>query len=334
MSNEELVKQIQQGSNADVNIEELYHQNKGIIKRIIKNYSYVYQVKNSKASVPIIEFQDLMNEAYFGLIEAAKRYDDTVGAKFMSYAPFWIKQSIQRYIENNYRSVRMPVGLQGRIFQYKKIINAYKLQLHRKPTDDELCICLRIEFKALNELRKAYHRYNQINSLDKQLQDEEGLSLGDTVQGDTDVENSVINNTMDESLKTELWQIVKENTTEEENEVIHCRYKKDLSLQATGEITGQTKDKVRSLEAKALRHLRKNNIRRKLEEKFEINYAKSYRTSFTSWKNTGESTPERLAIENVEIELKIIRLILDTSRDNVNLLSTKQLMLAKEYHIV
>ena len=100
MSNEELVKQIQKGINPNDNLGLLFQQNKGLIKQIIRKYSYVYQVKNTRKSAPIIEYQDLLNEAYFGLYEAAQRYEDTAGVKFMSYAQFWIKQAIHRFIEN------------------------------------------------------------------------------------------------------------------------------------------------------------------------------------------------------------------------------------------
>jgi RNA polymerase primary sigma factor len=208
MTNEELVNQIQQGINSCECLEQLYTQNKGLINKIVKKFEYVYHVNNSKTSIPLIEYQELMDEAYFGLLEAVNRYEDTAGVKFMTYAPFWIRQSIQNYIRNNINSIRIPRHLYEKITVYKKVVGAYEAQLYRKPSDKELCRALGIEIKALNELKKVIYNCNMIDSLDREISDEDDTILCDTISGDADVENIVIDDMMDKSLKTELWQIV------------------------------------------------------------------------------------------------------------------------------
>lgn len=126
MSNEELVKLIQDGIEPVNNMEQLYKQNIGYIKKIANRYK-AYE-----------DFDDLIQEAYFGLHEAVQRYENTGETLFMSYASFWIRQAMTRYIENNGRVVRIPSHTYQRVIKYKRIVSAYKSQLDRKPTDKVL----------------------------------------------------------------------------------------------------------------------------------------------------------------------------------------------------
>lgn len=324
MSNEELVKNIQQGYDPGNNMELLYQQNDGYIRKIAKKYSFMDDIN------------DLMQEAYFGLYEAVNRYEDTAGVLFMTYAAFWIKQSITRYLENNGRTVRIPTGLNSKILNYKKAIAAYELQLGRKPTDYELCRYLRVSSDVLISLRKALYQFGKIKSLDEPIpgNEDDSILLGEGVSDqNTNIENDTINRIIDNRIHNELWQIVKINTTPEENKVIRARYINSMSLEATGQSIGQSRERARQIEARALRKLRIGRIRRELQERFEVNYAKAYKTSFTAWSSSWESAPEQIAIDNLEKELNYIRSILNSTSHNVNTLSCKQLMLAKEYHL-
>jgi RNA polymerase primary sigma factor len=129
------------------------------------------------------------------------------------------------------------------------------------------------------------------------------LKLGEAIlDPDIDIENNVIDGMMENRIQRELWQIVKDNTTDKENEVIICRFEKDMSLAKTGEEFGITREGIRKIEAKALRKLRHPRVRRELEEKFEVNYAKAYRGSVSSFKNTGTSITEYIALCNLELQ--------------------------------
>ena len=292
MSNEELVKQIQQGINQTDNMEQLYSQNRGYIFKIAKRYAHV------------CDAEDLMQEAYFGLYEAVQRYEDTAGVLFMSYAGYWIKQAIKRYLENNGLTVRIPSHLYNKVMRYKKLISTFEMQLDRKPTDRELRACLEVGQQALEGIKKAYHEFYNMDSLDKVIpgMDDE-LKLGEAISDpDIDIENSVIDGMMENRIQKELWPIVKDNTTDKENEVIICRFEKDMSLAKTGEEFGITREGIRKIEAKALRKLRHPSVRRKLEERFEVNYAKAYRGSVSSFKNTGTSITEYIALCNLELQ--------------------------------
>ena len=293
MSNEELVKQIQKGNNQTDNMEQLYKQNEGYIRKIAYKYSYTKEDR-----------EDLLQEAYFGLYEAVQRYEDTAGVLFMSYAAYWIRQAITRYLENNGRTVRMPSHLYNKIIRYKKLISAYEMQLRRKPTDRELRGHLGVRQEALERIKKAYHEYYSIGSLDELIPGTDGdMQLSEIIADpNTDVENSVIDGMMEKSKRTELWGIVKDNVTPEQNKVIECRYKGNMTLEATGQLIGKTRDIARNLEGQALRKLRLSRISRRLEEKFEVNISRGYRGSFSHFKNTGYSIVEDIAIRNLELE--------------------------------
>lgn len=289
MSNEEIVKQIQQGINPGDNMEQLYQQNHGYIYNIARRYAYKDDI------------EDLLQEAYFGLYEAVQRYEDTAGVLFMSYAGFWIKQSIVRYIENNGRTIRLPVNLQGRIGKYKKCITAYVTQLGRSPSDYELCRFLRVSEDTLQEIKKALCQYDNMQSLDEPLPGMEGndILLGEGVPDrSVDIENGVVNRLIEQQLHTELWHIVKDNVSPEENTVIIARFGKSMSLGATGQSMGKSLERARQLEASALRKLRRARIRRMLEEKYEVNYARAYRGSLSNFNNSWSSIVEDIAIKN------------------------------------
>lgn len=290
MTNEELVSLIQQGIDSSSNMELLYINNKSYIYHIAKKYNGYTDV------------EDLMQEAYFGLYEAVQRYENSHEVKFMTYAGYWIQQAIKRYVDNNSKEIRLPIGLQGKIYQYSKIVNTYESQLNRKPTNRELCYCLKMDFRALEHLKSTINRFNKIESLNNPLNGEESRMLSDTIPDDIDIENEVISRVMKENIKSELWDIVKENTTEEENRVIRERYINNLSLEGTGEILGKTGNMIRNIEAKGLRKLRRTSITRKMKEKFEVNIARAYRGSVSSFNYDWTSSTERVALKNLEIK--------------------------------
>lgn len=285
LTNEELVNEIKQGINTTSNLELLYTQNRSFICKIANRYK------------GIAELDDLMQEGYLGLYEAVQRYENCHEVLFITYAGYWIAQAIRRYIENNNSSLRLPVHLHGLMYKHKKVINAYQSQLGRKPTDRELCRYLEISFNRLKNLEKTIYEYGQLESLDKPLNSSEDgdLLVGDSISDKLDLENEVINNMLEQDLKTELWQIVKDNTTEEENKVIKARYVDNLSLEATGKEIGQTRDRARTIEAKALRKLRRHKITRRLEERYEVSLALAFRGSVSSFNYSWESSTERAA---------------------------------------
>ncbi|GAA4653971.1 hypothetical protein GCM10023142_11090 [Anaerocolumna aminovalerica] len=292
MSNEELVKEIQKGNNASENMGLLY----------INNKSYIYTI--AKKYIGYADIDDLMQEGYLGLYEAVQSYEESREVLFMTFAGYWIKQSITRYIENNNSCLRLPVHLHSNIYKYKKIVNAYEMQLGRKPTDKELCMHLNLSQKQFEKLKETIYQYANLESLDKPIRglEDEELSIGDSVSDKTNMEDEIINSMIDNAIKTELWQIVEKNVTPEENKVINYRYKQSLSLRETEQFIGKSREMVRKIEASALRKLRRSRCSRLLQQKFEVNMASAYRGSLSMFKNTRESSTERAALRNLELK--------------------------------
>lgn len=127
MTNEELAVLIRAGVDVPENMAALYEQNKGMIAALAwKLRAYA-------------ELEDLRQEGYIGLCNAVDAWEPEGGASFIHYAVFWIRQTMQRYIENNGSCVRIPSGQQQRIRKYKKVCAQYLKLLGREPADWELC---------------------------------------------------------------------------------------------------------------------------------------------------------------------------------------------------
>lgn len=291
MSNEELVSQIQKGVNTCNNMELLYMNNKAYILQIAKKYSNYADI------------EDLMQEAYFGLYEAVQRYENNHEVKLMTYAGFWIHQAVNRYIGNYSNNVRLPIHLKDKIRKYKKCVNLYKANLGRNPSDRELCAYLNISDKTLESIKLAKFQYDQMKSINEEMPGEEGdgLSLGDIIADKTDLENDCIESLIERQLKTEFWQIVKENTSSQENDAINYRYKHRMTLDAAAKEMNSTRERVRQLQTAGLRKLRQGRVTRMLSEKFEVNMARAYCGSLNSFRYDWTSSTEKVALKNIEI---------------------------------
>ncbi len=293
MTNEELVNLIQQGIDVTENLKTLYRKNERFIQRMVNRYSQEQ------------DRDDLMQEAYFGLHIASQKYQADQGAQFLTYAGFWIKQSILRYLQTHGSAVRLPEDLQARIRNYKKWVNAYNMQLGRNPTDRELCQHLKITLNALNKLKKVFYEYGNIQSLDIPLSDEDDTLLGDMVQGESNIENEVIDDMMSADGATKLWDLVQEYTTEQENAVLIDRFKGQLTYKEIGESIGKSYEGARKVEEKALRKLRRPNITKQIREAMDLNYDLAYRGGLSSFRHTWTSSTEQVAIKNWETENKL-----------------------------
>lgn len=294
MTNEYLVKEIKQGINEKDNLESLYLNNKRFIYKIANKYKGYEDVG------------DLAQIGFIGMYEAIGPYDETKGFKFLTYARWHIQQAISRYLEEN-DMIRIPSYMVNRIYQYKKVRNHYKSNLHREPTNQEYCRALNIDLEQLEDVKATLHKYKHIKSLNEPIRgsDDEDMTLGDSITSNIDLENNVIDNMMQDKAKTELWNIISRECTPEQSEVISCRYKGEYTLKQAGEVIGVTPERARIVEADALRQLRVPRVSRELKAKFEVNQARAYKSSLSSFKRTGTSSTESVALKNIELENSI-----------------------------
>ena len=126
MTNEQIVSQVKKGISVTENMQLLYEKNLPLIKKFIHPYIH-YESE-----------EDLLQEAYFGLWEAVQHYESSGKVLFMTYAQYWVRQNVQRYIENNSFAIRIPSAYRQKIGRYKKAVQELKQDLGRMPTDDEI----------------------------------------------------------------------------------------------------------------------------------------------------------------------------------------------------
>ena len=266
MSNEELVQLIKQETNQTSNMEQLYIQNKGIIFSVVKKYRYACQADYN--STPIIELDELIHEAYFGLVKAVENYDVSQGVLFMSYAPYWIRQAVKRFLDDSGRAIRVPVHKQAQVYQYNQM-TAYCLQnFNREPSIQEYARWLNISDKGVEQLQRFMFR-DKVHSLDAAVPGEEDdISFTDMVASDIDLEGEVVERLSQEQLNGELWDIVSQVLKHDTMvKILRLRFIDRLTMEEVGQRLGITRQGVRQYEVLALRRLRCNSRSKRL-----INY--------------------------------------------------------------
>lgn len=199
---------------------------------------------------------DLINEGNLGLIKAAKKFDESRGFKFISYAVWWIRQSIMQAIAEQSRMVRLPLNQIGFNNKVKKAFSKLEQEYEREPSNEELADILE---KDISEIRIVFtNSYGKSPSLDAPIIAGEDATLNDMLS-DPDAptpETGLIN----ESLKTEIRRCLK-TLAPREKEVIELYFgltenRTGLSLEEIGEKLGLTRERVRQIKEKAVRMLR------------------------------------------------------------------------------
>lgn len=210
MTNEQLVEQIQNGDHVSENMLVLWQQNQKFIRKIALRYRNFEDV------------EDLIQQAYFGLCAAVEGYNQSESVMFLTYAEYWIRQSMKRYIEQYSRTVRIPGATRARINTYNRYTAAMMSQHGRKPTDMEACAYMGISEKELDTIKQGI-LFEHIKSIDIPIGDDDSECLYELIQAAEDTEKTAIDRIQYEELKKVLWGMVGE-LTQKEQEVIKLRY--------------------------------------------------------------------------------------------------------------
>lgn len=287
MSNEEIVSQIKNGYSVTDNMQKLYENNLPLITMYVKKYS-VYE-----------PMEDLLQEAYLGLWEAVQHYEETGNVLFMTYASFWIKQAVIRYIENCGSTIRIPSHFKQKIYRYNKINAEFKKEYGKTPTDEEIANKLDVSLERLDEIKK----YSKaVSSLDVPVSDDESLAMIDTIKDDYRLEDSVIDGLYDEYSKNELWSVVERYTDTRESDVIKSYFLYNMSMPQIAKEYGLTTERIRTIKNDGLRRLKIGKAKRELVEKFDIMDASIYRSGYNKFKDYGQSTVEYIATRRIELK--------------------------------
>jgi len=211
-----------------------------------------------------LSLSDLINEGNVGLMKAGKRFDETRGFKFISYAVWWIRQSIMQSIVEHSRIVRLPLNKVGSYSKINEAFTSFMQEFEREPTNEELADLLNISPKEVNNALKGTNRHL---SFDAPIGGEDGDStMLDTMKAED--EASPDENLMLESLREEIQEGLA-ILSQREVEVLSAYYGletgKPLTLDEIGEMYELTRERVRQIKERAIRRLRKsynrNNLR-------------------------------------------------------------------------
>ena len=211
-----------------------------------------------------LSLSDLINEGNVGLMKAARRFDETKGFKFISYAVWWIRQSILQAIVEYSRIVRLPLNKVGSYNKVNEAFLSFVQEFEREPTHEELAELLGMKPKEIANMLKGNGRHV---SVDAPLSGEDGDStMLDVISGDDDM--SPDGSLMEQSLKEEVQQGLS-ILSPREVEVLSSYYGlngyKALTLEEIGELYGLTRERVRQIKERAIRRLRKSYNRNALK---------------------------------------------------------------------
>ena len=220
----------------------------------------------------------------------------------MTFAQFWVRSQIQRYIEDCTSLIRLPSHLREQIGRYKKTAQRLQQELGRDPTDEEIAEYMRI---SLDRVRKLQLCMYDVASLDAPLptgsSDDNDYTLADTIQGDCNVEDDVVSELYAEYQKNELWAILARFADESQLDLLR-RYASGQSLAQIARETGESYQSVRRRFDNILRRLKIGKPGRELRERLETIGSRLYSNSLKRFKERGYSAIEDIAIELMEMD--------------------------------
>ncbi len=244
----QLAQRVKQGD--DIALEKLVKANLRFVVSVAKQY------QNQGLSLP-----DLINEGNLGLIKAAKRFDETRGFKFISYAVWWIRQSILQALAEQSRIIRLPLNQVGSLNKIKKATSKLEQEFERTPSSEEIAEKLEVPDYKITAAKKIATRYI---SMDAPLtQDEETKFLDVFVSNDSPTTDDGL---IRESLAREIQRSLS-TLSKKERDVVNLYYgigmAHGLTLEEIGAKFDLTRERVRQIKEKAIRRL-KHNSRSKL----------------------------------------------------------------------
>jgi len=207
-----------------------------------------------------LSLSDLINEGNLGLIKAAEKFDETRGFKFISYAVWWIRQSILQAIAEQSRIVRVPLNQVGSVSKINRMLSKFEQEFERRPSTDEISERVDIPEDKVDEAMMANARHV---SVDAPFVDGEDNSLLDVlINDDAPMADRQL---VIESLRAEIATVL-QTLNERERAVITAFYgigQPEMTLEEIGNKYGLTRERVRQIKEKAIRRLR-NNTKNKL----------------------------------------------------------------------
>lgn len=245
----ELAQKIKRGDRRA--LEKLTRANLRFVVSVAKQY------QNQGLSLP-----DLINEGNLGLIKAAEKFDETRGFKFISYAVWWIRQSILQAIAEQSRIVRLPLNQVGSVNKIKRVLNKLEQENEHFPTIEEIAAKVDIPEEKVADAIKSNGRHV---SVDAPFTEGEENSLLDVLpNSNAQMADNVL---VQESLRDEISSALK-SLNERERNIIEAFFginQAEMTLEEIGDKFGLTRERVRQIKEKAIRRLRNNSKNKSLK---------------------------------------------------------------------
>ena len=236
----ELAQRIKKGDRTA--LEKMTRANLRFVVSVAKQY------QNQGLSLP-----DLINEGNLGLIKAAEKFDETRGFKFISYAVWWIRQSILQALAEQSRIVRLPLNQVGSLNKINKAFSRFEQQYERAPSTDELAEALELPNEKVKDTLKVSGRHVSVDAPFVEGEDNSLLDVlpnNDSPNADTGLIHESLNREIERALAT---------LTERERDIIKFFFGigvQEMTLEEIGEKFGLTRERVRQIKEKAIRRLR------------------------------------------------------------------------------